>query len=281
MKSLKQLITLTTLFLMTCATLLSISSSATAGLVLNPQRIVLADRERSASLDLLNTDDAIGRYQIYFEHKMMKEDGDIVDIENPEEGGPYAGDMIRYSPRRVDIAAGGSQTIRLAVRRPKDLADGEYLSHLVLKQIPNKQAELESNTDKKIDEKQLSLSVQPILKLAIPVIVRKGQLDTDAEIKDVITIKKDNLVEDIHFTLLRTGNFSLYGNVELFEKTESGLGQRLAFIRGIALYDPTPKRLVKLHLDKAQDLSGKTFLLRFQENEKYGGTNVIEKVITF
>ncbi|WP_231881154.1 hypothetical protein, partial [Oleiphilus sp. HI0123] len=52
--------------LLTLFTLL-ISFQVSAGLVLNPQRIVLQDRERSASLDLLNTDDKAGRYQIYFE----------------------------------------------------------------------------------------------------------------------------------------------------------------------------------------------------------------------
>jgi len=268
-------------FSITCLLLLSITSQAIAGLVLNPQRIVLEDRERSASLDLLNTSNETGRYQIYFEHKIMKEDGSIINIQNPEEGGPYAGDMIRYSPRRVDIPANQSQTIRLAVRRPKNLPDGEYLSHLVLKQIPNiKSSDGETGSDKP-EEKQLNLSVQPILKLAIPVIVRKGKLTTTADITDVTLIKKNELVEDLHFTLHRSGGFSLYGDVALFEKTEQDLGQRLGFIRGIALYDPTPKRLVKLHLDKPHDLSGKTLMLRFEENEKYGGTNKVEKILTY
>jgi len=269
-------------FITICLLLVSISSQVIAGLVLNPQRIVLEERERSASLDLLNTSNETGRYQIYFEHKIMKADGSIVTIENPEEGGPYAGDMIRYSPRRVDIPANKSQTIRLAVRRPKNLPDGEYLSHLVLKQIPNIiPSNIEADSDNPT-EKKLSLSVQPILKLAIPVIVRKGKLSTSADITEITPIKKDGLVEDLHFTLHRKGGFSLYGDVALFEqKNENDLGKRLGFIRGIALYDPTPKRLVKLHLDKPQDLSGKTLLLRFEENEKYGGKNKVEKTLTF
>mgnify|MGYP000235108965 CR=1 FL=1 len=276
MKHLKLLAVMTTLFCMTTQTL--------AGLVLNPQRIVLQDRERSASLKLLNTGDEMGRYQIFFEHKFMKEDGSIVNIENPEDGGPYAGDMIRYSPRRVDIKAGGTQTIRLAVRRPKGLPDGEYISHLVSKQIPNKKESTDSDiSGAEVDEdKQLSLSVQPILKLAIPVIVRKGQLKTTADIDNITPIKDDaGQVKDIHFTLHREGDFSLYGNVELYEKSDDDLGKRIGFIRGIALYDPTVKRLVRLHLDEAQNLSGKALQLRFEENKKYGGSNIVEKDIIF
>jgi fimbrial chaperone protein len=260
------------------ALVLLFSTQSFASLVLNPQRIVLQDRERSASLDLLNTSEEMGRYQIYFEHKYMKEDGSIVDIANPSEGGPYAGDMIRYSPRRVDIPAGGSQTIRLAARRPKDLNDGEYLSHLVLKQIPNKAAQSENPNS---PDAQLNLAVQPVLKIAIPVIVRKGNSETSAHISDVKPILNEQGVEALHFTLNREGKYSLYGNVELFEKSQQGLGKRVGYIRGIALYTPTAKRLVKIHFNETLPKGPKEYLLRFSEDEKFGGTNMLEKNISF
>lgn len=260
------------------ALLLLFSTQSLASLVLNPQRIVLQDRERSASLDLLNTSEEMGRYQIYFEHKYMKEDGSIIDIVNPAEGGPYAGDMIRYSPRRVDIPAGGSQTIRLAVRRPKDLNDGEYLSHLVLKQIPNKTAQTGNSNN---PDAQLNLAVQPVLKIAIPVIVRKGSSETLAHISEISPIFNDEGVEALHFTLNRKGKYSLYGNVELFEKNEQGLGKRIGYIRGIALYTPTAKRLVKVHFNETIPKGPKEYLLRFSEDEKFGGTNMLEQNISF
>ena len=211
----------------------------------------------------------------------MKDDGSIVDIENPEAGGPYAGDMIRYSPRRVDIPAGGSQTIRLAARRPKDLPNGEYLSHLVLKQIPNKT--IPSDTDNNTDDsnKQLNLAVQPVLKIAIPVIVRKGTSNTIAEISDILPITKEGLVEEVHFTLHRQGEFSLSGNVELFELNEEEPGPRVGFIRGIALYATSLKRLVRIRFNEAIKSSGKTYLLRFSDDEKYGGSSIVEKKISF
>ena len=113
-------------------------------------------------------------------------------------------------------------------------------------------------------------------------IVRKGQLKTTADIDNITPIKDDaGQVKDIHFTLHREGDFSLYGNVELYEKSDDDLGKRIGFIRGIALYDPTVKRLVRLHLDEAQNLSGKALQLRFEENKKYGGSNIVEKDIIF
>ena len=38
--------------------------------------------------------------------------------------------MIRYAPRRVTVPPGGSQQIRILLRRPRDLEPGEYRSHL-------------------------------------------------------------------------------------------------------------------------------------------------------
>jgi len=258
------------------------SSLVSAGLVLNPQRIVVLDRERTSSLELLNTSDEIARYQIYFEHKKMLEDGSIVDISESDEEHIRAGDMIRYSPRRVDIKSKGSQTIRLAIRRPKNLPDGEYISHLALKQIPNKQAPIvnDINNDASL-EKELSLKVQPILKIAIPVIVRKGELHASAALSDISNVHVNDASAYIQFTLGRDGNRSLYGDVEIYElDAGANPGARVGFAKGIALYDPTLFRLVRVQVNPSILVPGKKLLLRFDEKGRYGGNNLVEQVFT-
>ena len=258
------------------------SSLVSAGLVLNPQRIVVLDRERTSSLELLNTSDEIARYQIYFEHKKMLEDGSIVDISESDKEQIRAGDMIRYSPRRVDIKSKGSQTIRLAIRRPKNLPDGEYISHLALKQIPNKQASIvnDANNDAS-QEKELTLKVQPILKIAIPVIVRKGELHASAALSDISTVQVNDASAYIQFTLGREGNRSLYGDVEIYElDTDTNAGARIGFAKGIALYDPTLSRLVRVQVGPSILVPGKKLLLRFDEKGRYGGNNLVEQIFT-
>jgi len=259
-----------------------LSSVVSAGLVLNPQRIVVLDRERATSLELLNTSDEPARYQIYFEHKKMLEDGSIVDINKADDNAIHAGDMIRYSPRRVDIDSKGSQTIRLAIRRPKDLPDGEYISHLALKQIPNKQAPaLNAQQDSSSAEKELMLKVQPILKIAIPVIVRKGELHASASVSDISNIQVNETSSYLQFTLHREGNRSLYGDVEIYElEGEENIGNRVGYAKGIALYDPTLSRLVRIQVDQSVLALGKKLLVRFDEKGKYGGKNLVEQVFT-
>lgn len=252
-------------------------SQAYAGLLINPKRVVLEDRDRAASLDLLNEGQETIRYQIFFEQKRLNKEGKIVDVENPDEGGPYAKDMIRYSPRRVDIPPGGKQTIRLAVRRPKDLANGEFLSHLVFKEIPAK--EPVSVVDSDLPDEVLQLTFKPTLRIAIPVIVRKGELSATADISKAEFIADDGEFGSVVFQLHRDGDASLYGSVEVYEQTGAGLGERIGFGRGVALYTSLSERKVRLTLNKALKPGANQLLLRFDEAGKYGGNNLIEASI--
>lgn len=247
-------------------------AQAQAGLLINPKRVVLADRERSATLDLMNEGTEPARYQIFFEQKIMNAEGAIVDLQELDEEGHYAKDMIRYSPRRVDIPAGQKQTIRLAVRRPKGLPDGEYISHLVFKEIPSKkEGAAEDN-----GENMLKLAFRPTLKLAIPIIIRQGELVAGGSIEDIELSEAKEGPDTLSFMLNRDGSRSLYGDVEIFEMTDSQLGERIGFARGIALYTSTEHRRVKVPLTREVDPAVSTLFVRYDEGGKYGGTNLVE-----
>lgn len=247
-------------------------AQAQAGLLINPKRVVLADRERSATLDLMNEGSEIARYQIFFEQKMMNEAGAIVDVPELVEGTTYAKDMIRYSPRRVDIKPGQKQTIRLAVRRPKDLPEGEYISHLVFKEIPSKvETKAQENAEKK-----LKLAFRPTLKLAIPIIVRKGELEASVDIGAIKLADQEEGSSALSFRLKRAGERSLYGDVEVYEMSGDQLGERIGFARGIALYTSVPERKVNVPLNRPVKNGVNALFVRYDEGGKYGGTNVVE-----
>lgn len=251
-------------------------AQAHAGLLINPKRVVLADRDRSATLDLMNEGSEVARYQIFFEQKMMNEAGAIVDVPELDEDAVYAKDMIRYSPRRVDIAPGQKQTIRLAVRRPKDLPAGEYISHLVFKEIPSKV----DRAPESQSEERLKLAFRPTLKLAIPIIVRKGELDASGAISEVRLSSKEQGQSLLSFHLQRNGERSLYGDVEIYEMAGDQLGERIGFARGIALYTTVSQRKVNVPLVRPVSEDINSLFVRYDEGGKYGGTNVVELPVT-
>lgn len=251
--------------------LILFSLQSMAGLLINPKRIVLEERERAAALDLLNDGVEKARYQIYFEQKIMREDGSIVDLEDLDPEAIYAKDMIRYSPRRVDIEPGGRQTIRVAARRPKDLPEGEYVSHLVFKEIP-----VQTEVTDKQDDEELSVTLKPTLKIAIPMIVRKGSLSATAGIKDVRFAEDEGLNGAFVATLTRVGGVSLYGSVEVYDYTDGKLGERLAVSKGVGVYTEVAERAVTVRLPQVLKPGIKEFLIRFDEDEKYGGSNLVD-----
>lgn len=247
------------------------SIQSIAGLLINPKRIVLEERERAAALDLLNDGTEKSRYQIYFEQKVMREDGSIVDLENLDPDATYAKDMIRYSPRRVDIEPGARQTIRVAARRPKNLPEGEYVSHLVFKEIPIQSAASENSEDE-----ELSVVLKPKLKIAIPIIVRKGALSASAGIKDVRFVEDEGANGAFVATLTRVGSVSLYGSVEVYDYSGGQIGERLAVSKGVGVYTEVAERSVTVRLPQALKAGMTDFLIRFDEDEKYGGSNFVE-----
>jgi P pilus assembly chaperone PapD len=249
------------------------SFSASAGVLINPKRVLLSDGERGAALDLVNESENTIRYQIFFKQKIMAADGAIVDLVVEDPDGIYAKDMIRYSPRRVDIVGGGRQTIRIAARRPKSLPDGEYLSHLIFKEIPNK---IESKAATGDDV--FSVSINPSLQIAIPIIVRKGSLSSIASLESVNLEASDKDFKNgsVTFKLRREGDMSLYGTVEVFELVDSVVGDRVGLSRGVALYTHLNERTVTQRLDRPLSENASALLIRYDEDKRYGGTNFIE-----
>ena len=50
--------------------------------------------------------------------------------------GKDAREWVRFSPRRIHLGPGEHQTIRVVVRKPADLAPGEYTARLLIQAIP-------------------------------------------------------------------------------------------------------------------------------------------------
>lgn len=261
--------------------LCSLCLQAQAGLLINPKRILLDDDGRAAALDLLNDSNSTSRYQIYFEQKKMLKDGSIVDVNPDENIGIQSKDMVRYSPRRVTIEPGLRQTVRLAVRRPKDLAEGEYVSHLVFQEIPEPatvKAKSSEANDKDEDE-DLSVSLKPTLKIAIPIIIREGELASNAELSDLKYLPEEGPNGALSLSIMRDGSASLYGSVEVFEVAGSNAGDRVGLARGVGVYTSVNQRALLVRLNRPVADGVEALLVRFDEDEKYGGTSLIEKTL--
>jgi P pilus assembly chaperone PapD len=221
---------------------------AGAQVSISPTRVVFEGRTRTASVTLINRGNEASTFRISFEHKRMTEDGQFETIKNPKQGEFFSDQMIRYSPRQVILPPGQSQVVRLLLRKPPDLVDGEYRSHMLFREVPEQQSRsIEAQTSK---QKQMIISIKPVLGISIPVIVRQGKTSAEVQlVKARLTnISPDKTKGVLELKMQRTGNRSVYGDIlATYRKNENDKkGVVVAQINGIAVYTPNDTRTVKL-----------------------------------
>lgn len=250
--------------------LLSLSSLATAESILQvlPTRVVMAGAKRSVTVTLINRGDEDGNYRMFFRNIRANENGEFSEIQEPQAGELFADNMVRFSPRRIMVPARSKQSIRVLLRKPADLDNGEYRSHLVFRKLPVQNSLL----DQASSENAVGFSLRPIVEVTIPIIVRHGETEATMTLSDATLVKPNEFEESIKFTINREGNRSLYGDVDVWWVNNDGQKQNIAMARGIAVYTPNDKRVFSLQLDMVgKNASDGKLLLEFNEDPAYGG----------
>ncbi len=188
---------------------------AQADLFISPLRVVFEGRDRSALVTLLNRSQEINTYRIYWKDKVFNpETNNYQDVEALGTAGGGVSEMIRYSPRQITLRPGENQKIRLAVRKPGDLADGEYRSHLVFEKVPD-------IPDESLTPKEgATLKLYVNLSFAIPIYVRQG-------------ISVDTLQASISNTSIRrdreTNNPVIDLTISKSDPTQSAIGKIMVY----------------------------------------------------
>lgn len=245
---------------------LSITPVQAAGdLLVAPTRIVL-DGQRGTEVILNNIGSETATYRISLELRRMTAEGRLTDV-SPEEVNDLeqaAKDMIRYAPRRVTLPPNQPQAIRLGVRAPKNLADGEYRVHLLFRAVPKAR----SVTAPTQQSGGFSIALTPIYGVTIPVIIRQGKLSATAAIANARLEQGDEGLA-FAFDLSRTGDRSTYGEIRVVKQ---GQDEPLLLVRGIAVYPEIGSRKVSLPVpaEVAAQLKG-PLSIEYYEPRNIGG----------
>ena len=225
--------------LATAMMMTSTSAQAAGDLLVAPTRVVL-DGDRGTEVILNNIGSETATYRISLELRRMTADGRLEEVSEEQANAmeQAAKAMIRYAPRRVTLPPNQPQAIRLGVRAPEGLADGEYRVHLLFRAIP----EARSVTDQAVPDGGFTIALTPIYGVTIPIIVRYGNLPATAAIANG-RMEKDADGQSFAFDLSRSGDRSTYGEIRI---TKPGVAEPLMVARGIAVYPEVTKRTVSL-----------------------------------
>ena len=246
---------------------------AAGDLLVAPTRVVL-DGSRGTEVVLNNIGAEPATYRISLEIKRMTAVGGLEEIaeENATPAERTALGMIAFSPRRVTLPPNQPQVIRVGVRIPENTPPGEYRAHMLFRAVPDAAAAIAADAAKPAAT-GVSIALIPIYGITIPVIVRVGDLGAEAVIGDAWVAETPD-GPAFNFGLTRTGNRSVYGDIEV---TRPGASEPLLRARGIAVYPEVGARDVSLRVppELAAKLKGPV-RIRYTEDREVGGGTIDE-----
>jgi hypothetical protein len=223
---------------------------ARADLTITPWRVVFQDRDRSATVQLINMTNHTNVYRLTWIQLKMNQGGryEPVPIPKDDKDPHHVNNMVIFTPRQVTIEPHGQQTVRLSLRRPADLPFGEYRAHMAMvrlaKQGPDRQDP---------HAKTISMELNVNLGFSIPVIVRSGQ---DSSLR--VSLDHPQLAmggppkqqrPELRVDIDRlAGTFSTYGLIEAYWQPTNGKEEKIGSMDNVALYPEMNKREISVPL---------------------------------
>lgn len=277
-------------------------ATVSANLNISPKRVTFDRADRSATVYIFNQGNGPGTFDITLIDRVMLPDGEILPLAEaqakPElkayvDNLKSASSMLVVTPRRVSLAAGKGQTIRIraaaavggAAGGP---APGEYRTHLTVATIPPRDAGLTAEQAAATGTQQLSFQINSVFGLSIPVVLRVGPPDIRGSIEGA-KITTENVSSDgaspprptsmLRFKLVRLGPNSLFGNIEVRGSKEKAGAEPLAAVRGLGVYPEIDHRDIAMVLKRAP-LPGEQLEISFKDDDTAPGRLVAKATIS-
>jgi P pilus assembly chaperone PapD len=247
---------------------------AYAELMLFPTRIVFEKNQRAAQIELINNGSKPATYRISLVNRRMTESGKFEAVDTAAPGERFADDMLRFSPRQITLEPGSAQTVRVLLRKPAELAEGEYRSHLQFDKLPDAEGSASiENQGAGADGKGIGVVLNALVGATVPVIVRHGATSANVSISRLALQKDEARRQLLTLQFERDGSSSVYGDVSVTFTPRGGQPQTLTQVGGIAVYTPNRVRqaALPLELPKGLQLAHGTLEVSYRDRPEAGG----------
>ncbi len=244
--------------LMVMANIIGISKMAQADILITPSQVVFQDRDRFGSVMLVNTGNESRTYDMeWMFFKMIDGEGSYDVVDKP----PTDFDLSKYvifSPRRVTLAPGASQKIKLALRRPSEIPEGDYHVHLKFALDAKAPEDIVERQKKDIEtvEGSSGAAVGINVSYSIPVILVSGKSEVDVNISGLKLGRNQKSGSlEASFLLERSGKpYSILGHIYVFHIDEKGREEKIGEVGNAFVFSEVNSRSFKVPLTK--DITG-------------------------
>ena len=247
----------------------ALPANAQGDLLVAPTRVVI-NGGGGAEVVLSNIGDKPATYRISLELRRMDETGDFDEVPEASANASEraALDMVRYAPRRVTLLPGQPQAVRISVRPPEGLPDGEYRVHMNFRAVPSADP---------VQATGVSIKLVPVYGITIPVFVRKGRLEGQATLGAAQLVRSETGAF-IDLDMGRSGTRSVYGEIT----GKDARGQVVFSIRGVAIYSEVNRRKARIPLNAGQlALLKGPIRIEYRELPENGGALLAQTTANF
>lgn len=221
-------------------------SKAQGDLLITPKRLVFDGSKRAEEINLANIGKDTATYNISFTQFKMDENGNFIVVSEDDSTQKFAHKNLRFFPRTVTLAPNEAQSVKVQLIRANELLPGEYRSHLLFKIVLNKTALGEEQKDVQTDT-GIAVNIKPVFGISIATIIRVGATNVGGQFSNTRFIAASPTTNAaINFTLNRTGNISLYGDLQVLYIGPDNKSTQVGTMKGLAVYTPNALRNVQL-----------------------------------
>lgn len=198
-------------FLFLLVLFLTFAANAFANVLVAPTVVFINDRGRTGRMEIQNPSQQPREVTIHFSYGLpisdslgnvtvMLQDSGVVDPRS-------ALDWVKAFPRRLVIAPGATQVVRLVATPPDGLKDGEYWARIVVRS-----QEGQTTIPAPSSEGSITTKLNMIMQTAIMLKYRKGAVNSQVELKSARATMNDSLLS-VLVDLSSTGNASYVGSL--------------------------------------------------------------------
>lgn len=250
-----------TLLLILASIFISVPVQARIDIV--PQKIIIESRERNGELTILNLFGIKGTFRVELISFRQDENGVYQELSTPLDSNFNPKEIVRFSPRQFTLDAYGRQKIRISLRKPANLPEGEYRFHIKAMRL--------AQEDEKKQENPNSISVLTNVGVTIPVVIRHGNTSSKANLSDltlVDSLRTKTNKSELHLNIERTGNASTMGILEVLIQSTNGEERRIGRITNMNIFTDITNRKVKIPLYEKPEGQGRLIVRYYDDKNK-------------
>ena len=215
-----------------------------ADITVSPTFVLFDNASGTQAITVKNTGAKQQVYRVSLVNFRMEPDGRMTRVTTPAEDEHFAtGSMVRFAPRELVLAPGGSEVVRLQIVNPRP---GEFRTHMVVQQVPDIDA---LQAPPFTPAKGISMDVRAVFGVAVPVLIRQGEPRAEVRLGEAHLAAMPDGAPAVSLRVERSGGRSVRGVLSLRRN-----GKEIASIGGVSIYAPTPYRDVLVPVD-AKDLA--------------------------